>query len=81
MKDKKIKKHFATEARLDLLLNPHIEREVEVHVREQWADNLPLPRTSLALQQASVVDDSNVDALSYQPEGACVANPPLDQSP
>src|SRR4249920_2119024 len=69
---------FASQARLDLCLEPHIQHVVKIDVGQQWADNLPLTGPRLARQQSSVVHYPNVDPLAYQPEDAGVAYPALD---
>src|SRR5262249_29144947 len=68
-------KHLATKPRPHHVLDPLIELKVKVHVGEEGADDLPLPRSRLAHQQASVVTDSDVDPLPYQSEDAPIAYP------
>src|SRR5690348_13749560 len=51
---------------------------VQVDIGQHRANNLPLAGPRLAYQESAFVHHANIYPLTYQPENAGIANPPLN---
>src|SRR6202521_5888351 len=70
---------LAAQARFYLVPEPLVEHVVQVNIRQQGADDLPLPGPGLRHQEPTIFDNANVNPFPNQPEDTAVPNPSLDE--